>query len=277
MAAEALPLTLPLFQLALLVVIGALAGFLNVMAGGGSMLVLPILVFMGIPGNVANGTNRIAMLAQNVTAATTFYKNGVSDFRLSISLALCALPGAIVGAYLGTQVEGKNFNHILAIVMVIVMCMMIFGAQKSAQKNGKKNPKKDTRQNAESAATPVIVSKNRWLAGHALMMFAGFWGGFIMAGVGFILIAIMNRVMGIDLVASNAHKVLIEIIFTVFALAIFASELQLLWLAGLFLGLGNAIGGWFGAKYQVDHGADLVRKILYLVLTVFIIKLLFFS
>lgn len=244
-------------QLGLLTLVGTLAGFLNIMAGGGSMLVLPIMVFMGIPGNVANGTNRIATLAQNVTAVTTFYKNGLFDFRLSASLALCALPGAILGAYIGTQVEGKSFNQILAIIMVVVMMIMMFGSKQMA---GSKE-----------------ITKKRMIFGHALMLLAGFWGGFIMAGVGFIMIAIMNRVMGMDLVVTNSHKALIEIVFTVFALAIFASELQLLWLAGLFLGLGNAIGGWFGAKYQMANGADTVRKILYLVLTIFIIKLLFFS
>ncbi|MGH1427580.1 MAG: sulfite exporter TauE/SafE family protein [Arenicella sp.] len=245
-------------QLGILVLVGVLAGFLNVMAGGGSMLVLPIMVFMGIPGNIANGTNRIAMLAQNLTAATTFYKKGVSNFRLSVSLAVCALPGALVGAYLGTQIEGKSFNLILAGVMIVVMAMMIFA------------PKPTENNNLE-------IPRNRLLIGHFLMLFVGFWGGFIMAGVGFIMIAVMNKVMGIDLVSSNAHKVLIEIVFTVFALAIFASQLQLLWLAGLFLGLGNAIGGWFGAHYQTEKGGDVVRKILYVVLAVFIIKLIFFS
>ncbi len=245
-------------QLGILVLVGVLAGFLNVMAGGGSMLVLPIMVFMGIPGNIANGTNRIAMLAQNLTAATTFYKKGVSNFRLSVSLAVCALPGALVGAYLGTQIEGKSFNLILAGVMIVVMAMMVFA------------PKPTENNNLE-------IPRNRLLIGHFLMLFVGFWGGFIMAGVGFIMIAVMNKVMGIDLVSSNAHKVLIEIVFTVFALAIFASQLQLLWLAGLFLGLGNAIGGWFGAHYQTEKGGDVVRKILYVVLAVFIIKLIFFS
>jgi uncharacterized membrane protein YfcA len=244
-------------HLGVLVLVGIIAGFLNVMAGGGSMLVLPIMVFMGIPGNIANGTNRIAMMAQNVTAAATFYKKGISNFKLSASLAICALPGAIFGAYLGTQIEGKSFNQILAVVMIAVMVMMIFDSKKQT--------------------TQAEVSKKRIIAGHVLMLFAGFWGGFIMAGVGFILIAIMNRVMGINLVSTNAHKVFIEIVFTVFALAIFASQLQLLWIAGLFLGAGNAIGGWIGANYQMKKGAGSVRKVLYVVLTVFIIKLLFFS
>ncbi len=245
-------------QLGILVLVGIIAGFLNVMAGGGSMLVLPIMVFMGIPGNVANGTNRIAMLAQNLTAVTTFYKKGISNFKLSVTLGLCSLPGAIFGAYLGTQIEGKSFNLILAGVMIAVMAMMIF------------TPK-------PSEGSEQGMSRNRMILGHFLMLFVGFWGGFIMAGVGFIMLAVMNKVMGIDLVSSNAHKVFIEIIFTVFALAIFASQLQLLWLAGLFLGLGNAIGGWFGAHYQADKGADVVRKVLYVVLVVFIIKLIFFS
>ena len=250
-------MTLDLIQLVLLTFFGIIAGFLNVMAGGGSMMVLPIMVFMGIPGNVANGTNRIAMLAQNITAATTFYKKGVSNFKLSLSLAFCALPGAVYGAYVGTQVEGKDFNQILAIIMIAVMAMMIFESKKE----------KET----------IHISKNRLILGHILMLFAGFWGGFIMAGVGFILIAIINRVMGIDLVSTNAHKVFVEIVFTIFALAIFASQLQLLWLAGLFLAAGNAIGGWIGANYQMNKGAGAIKKILYVVLTAFIIKLLFFS
>ena len=83
-----------LWQLALLSAAGVVAGFLNVMAGGGSLLTVPIMVFMGIPGPVANGTNRIAILAQNITAATTFFKRGYAEFRLSLTLAACALPGA---------------------------------------------------------------------------------------------------------------------------------------------------------------------------------------
>ena len=249
-------------QLGLLVIVGIIAGFLNVMAGGGSMMVLPIMVFMGIPGNVANGTNRIAMLAQNLTAVTAFHRKGVANLKLSATLAICALPGAILGAYIGTQVEGRQFNLILAVVMIVVMIMMMFGGKSdSTGTTGKEN----------------LIPRNRLILGHFLMLFAGFWGGFIMAGVGFIIIAITNRVMGMNLVDCNAHKVTIEIVFTVFALAIFASQLQLLWLAGLFLALGNAIGGWFGANYQMEKGADAVRKVLYVVLTVFIIKLLFFS
>ncbi|MCP4843139.1 MAG: TSUP family transporter, partial [Halieaceae bacterium] len=83
-------MALELWQAGLLVVVGTIAGFLNVMAGGGSLLTVPVMVFMGIPGPVANGTNRIAILAQNLTAITTFARRGFRDFKLSLTLALCA-------------------------------------------------------------------------------------------------------------------------------------------------------------------------------------------
>ena len=95
-----------LWQAGLLVAVGAAAGFLNVMAGGGSLLTVPVMVFMGLPGPVANGTNRIAILAQNITAIATFARRGFGDFRLSMTLAACALPGAVVGA-MGKVGQGR--------------------------------------------------------------------------------------------------------------------------------------------------------------------------
>ena len=117
---------LDFFHAGALVAVGVIAGFLNVMAGGGSLLTVPVLVFMGLPGPVANGTNRIAILAQNVTAIAAFARNGFQDFRLSLSLAACAIPGAVVGALLGVHLEGVWFNRALAVVMLGVMVTMHF-------------------------------------------------------------------------------------------------------------------------------------------------------
>ena len=63
------------------------AGFLNVMAGGGSLLTMPLMIFMGMSPAMANGTNRVALVAQNVTAIGEFKRRGFSDFRLSLTLA----------------------------------------------------------------------------------------------------------------------------------------------------------------------------------------------
>ena len=111
-------------QLGLLAIVGIAAGFLNVMAGGGSLLTVPIMLFMDIPAPIANGTNRIAILAQNITAVITFFRRGFSEFKLSFSLTLISLPGAIAGALLGTQLEGEWFNRLVAVIMIAVMIIM---------------------------------------------------------------------------------------------------------------------------------------------------------
>ena len=91
------------------------------------------------------------------------------------------------------------------------------------------------------AATPLTPRRRLW--GHVLMVAAGFWGGFIQIGMGFILLPILNRVLGLDLVAANIHKVFIILLYTLSALWVFGSQLELLW--------------WIGAVMAVGPPADL--------------------
>lgn len=237
--------------------VGIVAGFLNVMAGGGSLLTVPVMVFMGLPGPVANGTNRIAILAQNLTAVLTFFRRGFSDFRLSLTLAACALPGSILGALVGTRLEGVWFNRILAVIMLGVMLVMHFDRGATRRPEG------------------YQPTRRQLIRGHLLMIGAGFWGGFIQMGVGFILMPILNRAMGLDLVRTNMHKVFIIAVYTVAALAVFASQVEVLWIVGLALAVGNSIGGYLGAHFTISSGERLVRLVLNLVLVIFIVKLLF--
>ncbi len=247
------------YEVLLLIPIGVVAGYLNVMAGGGSLLTVPALIFMGIPGHVANGTNRIAILAQNVTAVSTFYQRGFHDFKLGLTLAAFAVPGGLLGAWLGVQIQGVWFNRFLALVMIGVMSLM--ATEKSA--------------GSDPLAEPA-EPKNLML-GHVLMFGAGIYGGVIQIGVGFILMAILYRVMGIDLVRVNMLKVLIVLCYTIAALAVFASQLELAWLAGFALAVGNSIGGWMGAHWSINKGATTIRRVLNVVLIAIIIKLLLFS
>ncbi|MCG8488480.1 MAG: sulfite exporter TauE/SafE family protein [Chromatiales bacterium] len=246
-----------IWQILLLALVGVAAGWLNVMAGGGSLLTVPVMLFMGIPGPVANGTNRIAILAQNITAVTAFRRRGYSDFKLGLSLAAAASVGAIGGASLGVKLEGVWFDRILALVMVGVMILMATGHDKIKPTGGDGKAK-------------------NLFAGHLLMVAAGFWGGFIQIGVGFILMPILHKVLGLDLVRVNMHKVLIVLVYTIVALGIFASNLELMWWVGIGLAIGNSIGGWLGAHTTITHGEALIRRVLYLALSAFIIKLLFF-
>jgi len=238
---------------------GCIAGFVNVMAGGGSLLTVPIMVFMGIPGPVANGTNRIGILAQNIVSVTTFFKKGFSDFKLSLTLSAMTIPGAVAGAFLGTKLEGVWFNRTLAIIMLGVMVLMAIDKGNKQVYTGEK------------------VSRTRMIVGHVAMIGVGFFGGFIQIGVGFIMMPILQRVLGLDLVRVNMHKVFIVGVFTLVALIVFASQVEILWFLGICLAAGNSIGGWFGAHMSVVKGEKLIKVVLNTVLVVFIIKLLFFS
>lgn len=243
-------------QLALLSVVGVFAGWLNVMAGGGSLLTIPVMLFMGIPAPVANGTNRIGILMQNVSAVTAFFKKGFSDFRLSLSLAAAASLGALGGALTGVNLDGVWFDRLLAAVMIGVMILMATG-HKSAPTDASADGK-----------------PKRLLFGHLCMIGAGFWGGLIQIGVGFILMPILHRVMGLDLVRVNMHKVFVVLVYTIIALAVFAAHVEILWVAGFALALGMMIGGWLGAHTTVHRGETWIRRVLFITLTLFIVKLL---
>jgi uncharacterized membrane protein YfcA len=248
---------LELWQMALLVVVGIASGFLNVVAGGGGLLTVPTMVFMGMPGPVANGTNRIGVLAQSIASVIAFARSDFRDFKLSLSLSLCAVPGAVIGAFLGVNLEGVWFNRSLALIMLGVMLIMHFDRKAGASKIGHQ------------------PTQRQLLHGHLLMIGVGFWGGFIQLGVGFIIMPVLNRVMGLDLVRTNMHKVFIVAIYTIVALLVFASQLELFWIVGLILALGNAIGGYLGAHFSINKGERMIRLVLNLVLVVFVIKLLF--
>ena len=247
-----------LWELALLAVAGFASGWINVIAGGGSLLTVPVMVFMGLPGPVANGTNRISIIVQSISAVTAFRSKGFSDFRLSATLAAAASVGAYFGAMLGVKLDGVWFNRMVAAVMVAVMILMATGRDKSAADV-------DTSAKAKNLAL-----------GHLLMIGAGFWGGLIQIGVGFLLMPILYRVMGLDLVRVNMHKVFIALVFTTVAFFVFASKVEIVWEAGAALALGTGVGGWMGAHATIRKGEKFIKRALIAVLAAMTVKLLFF-
>ncbi|WOJ92289.1 sulfite exporter TauE/SafE family protein [Congregibacter variabilis] len=244
-----------LWQLALLMGAGTIAGALNVIAGGGSLMTVPIMLFLGLSGPEANGTNRISIIAQNIVAVRTFFRRGFSEFRLSLTLSAAAIPGAILGAMVGVQLDGEWFDRVLAVVMIGVLVLMQLPSKQH-----------------DTGGLPL--TRKRLILGHVLMFGAGCWGGFIQVGVGFILMPILHRVMGLDLVRTNMHKVFIALTYNLFAIVVFAAAVSIHWQFGLALAAGNALGGYFGARFSVHGGEAWIRRIVTIVLLIFIAKLL---
>ena len=245
------------FDLVILVFVGFIAGAINILAGGGSLLTLPILIFMGLPPNVANGTNRIAIIIQNIFAVKGFHSKGVSAFPYSIYLALSATVGAILGASLAVDIKGELFNKILAGIMIAIVIYMIF------------KPKVNTKEIMER-----ITGKYLWF-GIIAFFFVGIYGGFIQAGVGFIMLLALSSINHYSLVKSNAIKVFVALVYSLAAVAIFAYNGIINWQYGLILSIGNATGGWFMSRYSVKKGDDFVRIAVIVMIVVMAIKLLF--
>jgi hypothetical protein len=251
-----------LWKVALLFVAGAASGWINTLAGGGSILTVPVMVFLGMPGPVANGTNRIGIIAQNIASVWGFFRKGFSDFRLSATLSVCASVGAFFGANAGVRLDGVWFERTLALIMIGLLIIMMM--------DGKRQPP------AKLDGPPEPRPAKNLLLGHLLFVGAGFWGGFIQIGVGFLMMPILNRVMGLDLVRTNMHKVFIALVFSIVALAVFAAQVEIEWTLGLALAAGYAVGGWFGAHSAVTHGEGLIKTVFYLALVAMAVKLLFF-
>lgn len=258
---DTLSLQLELWHYVALIGAGIVGGFINVMAGGGSVITVPVMVFLGVPGPMANGTNRIAILAQNLTAAATFWAAGKQQWGLSARLACCAMPGAGLGAWLGSGLSGEAFRVVLALVMLVVLILMQRRHNTSA-----------------STMTPSPSgAPTRRTAGYLFMVAAGFWGGFIQIGMGFILMPILHRVMGFDLVTTNVQKVFITAAYTVVALVVYAYNSDMLWLLGSILAVGNAIGGYLGARMTLRGGDAIIRRVMTVAIIIMIARLLFFS
>lgn len=252
------------WQLIVLAIIGIIAGILNVIAGGGSLLTLPVMVLMGMEQTIANGSNRVAIYAQNVSAIAGFRRKGFSDFRLSATLALATVPGALAGAYMGTKIGGVVFNRILAVVMILIMIQMAWKQWKSSKK----------KEQSMVASDPVALTKRQMILGHVCMVGVGLYGGFIQAGVGFLLIASLHNVMGMDLVRVNMHKVFIVGAFTLIALVVFVIDGKVLWIPGLALAVGTSVGGWIGSHLSVTKGEGLIHGVLLVALAAMALKLL---
>ena len=244
------------FELVVLVFVGFIAGAINILAGGGSLLTLPILIFLGLPPNVANGTNRIAIIIQNIFAVKGFQSKGVSAFPFSIYLALSATVGAILGASLAVDIKGDVFNKILAGIMIIIVIYMIFKPKVSAEEIMER-----------------ITGKYFWL-GIVAFFFVGIYGGFIQAGVGFIMLLALSSINHYSLVKSNAIKVFVALVYSIAAVVIFAYNGLINWQYGLILSIGNAAGGWFMSRYSVKKGDGFVRIAVIVMIIVLAIKLL---
>ncbi|GIK21100.1 MAG: UPF0721 transmembrane protein [Ignavibacteriota bacterium] len=233
--------------------VGAIAAFINVNAGGGSSLTLPVLIFLGLDPSVANGTNRVAILFQNASAVYAFKKEKFYELKNSLILSALTLPGAIIGAVTAVSISDELFEKILGVIMIFIIITMIL-------------PKKKT----EKTKSDFTID---WKIVTAMIVI-GFYGAFLQVGVGFLLMASFQYLMKFDLIRVNMHKVFVVFVFTLPALLVFILTDNINWFYGVTLSAGNAFGGWWGAKLSVKKGEKLIKFVLIIAILIMALKLL---
>ncbi len=219
---------------------GFLAGIINTMAGGGSLLTVPLLVFADVPGNAANGSNRVGVLAGSLSATGTFGRQGVSGWTGIGRILVPTVVGALVGSILISQLTDENFERVFGLVMIPILAMSLI----------KPDPNK-------------LQDRPQWSPWLTTVVFfaVGIYGGAIQAGIGLMLIVALTR-SGIDIVTTNHIKVIVTFVYTVFALPVFILNGDVHWLPALVLAAGLVVGSFVGARITVAGGERVVRPVL---------------
>jgi uncharacterized membrane protein YfcA len=226
---------------------GLVAGIINAMAGGGSLLTVPLLVFAGVPGNAANGSNRVGVLASSLSAASTFRRLGVAGLGGIGRVLGPSVAGALLGSIVVSQLTDDAFKQIFGFLMIPILLLSL--------------RKPDVAAMADRPQWPT------WLT--TIVFFGiGIYGGAFQAGVGLMMIVALSRA-GVDLVIANNIKVIVTFVFTVFALPVFILNGDVDWAPALVLAVGLATGSAIGARITVAGGEKVIRPVLIVAVIIF--------
>ena len=234
------------FNVILLLVGGAFAGAVNAMAGGGSMLTVPLLVLVGVPGVDANGSNRVGILTSFGVAFLSYRREGKTiDFRSMKWIIPPALVGAALGAFGISQLTDDAFETVFGLIMIPLIVLTII--------KPKVAPTGDGSEHQLTVWPPAITI--------TVFFVIGLYAGAIQAGVGLVLLAALSRA-GLDLVTANVVKVVYAFLATCIALPVFILQGAVQWVPALVLAVGLSAGGWVGAKLAVRGGEKPIRVVM---------------
>ena len=231
-------------ELAALCGAGLAAGFINVMAGGGSFLTLPALMLLGLPADVANGTNRVGILVQSLTGAASFYRGGAFRAKEVLFALVPSGLGALVGALAAALTPAVVLKPVL-LTMLILMALWITFRPSSFSGDGEGDMSVSARRRASLA-----------------LFGAGLYGGFVQAGVGFMLLGAFAGVLGMKLTKANALKLVCTALFSGVALVVFIAAGQVRWIPGVVLAIATTIGTQLGVRFALRAPKNLLRWVL---------------
>ena len=225
--------------IAILLVSGLVVGFINTLAGGGSAISLTVFMALGLPVQVANGTNRIAILMQNLSSTATFSRKGMLDWRNGVKLGIPAIVGAVVGARIAVAIDERIFRICLAAVMASVLIFTLLG-DKLLKRSG----------------TSV---QNLGPVHYFVFFLIGIYSGYIFVGTGFLILITTLGMMHLNIVKSNVIKNFIILLAIPFSLGVFILNGDVNYTYGLVHGAGNMVGAFLASHYAIGWGTKFLR------------------
>jgi uncharacterized protein len=231
-------------EIVVLVVSGIVVGFINTLSGGGSVISLSLLILLGLPANIANGTNRISIFFQTLSSVGSFTQQKMFDSWKPVILAIPATIGAVIGAGLAVDVNEKVIEIAMSVAMVIMVFFLFYKPDKWLKEN------------------PALLQKkvNWWQL--IIFFLIGLYGGFIQVGIGYFLLMSLVLGVGYDLVKANAVKNLIVFFYAIFALLVFMIDGNINYMYGLILSAGSIIGALIASHFAVKKGAGFIRAVI---------------
>jgi len=229
-----------------LILAGTASGFINTLAGGGSFLTLPALMLLGMPADLANGTNRVSVLAQSASTVQGFYKEGKFDTKAALWILAPSALGALAGAWTAALIPAGYLKPMLLGIMLIVAAVIVIKPQWIS-------PPPDER---------TYTVRERPIAFFWFFL-TGIYAGFIQAGVGFLSLMVLGGVLRYDLLRANALKIAISGMFGIVPLIVFALAGKVLWIPGAVLGAATVVGSRIGVRFALRAPERVLRWFLF--------------
>lgn len=232
------------------------AGVINALAGNGSVITLTILTeILGLPGTIANGTNRVGVLLNSIGASAGFLGKRQLSYRAYGAYIVPVVLGAVFGTYAAVVVTNGQFMAVFKGLMVVMLII-------------------------------VLVHPERWLIERPgvsrlprgwiwpVMLALGFYGGFIQMGMGVFYLAILVLVAKLPLIEANMIKAISIGLFTLVAVVIFAFAGKVIWPIGFLMGVTQFAGGWLSAHFaaRIPGAAKLAYGVLVLAVALSVLK-----
>jgi len=235
---------MPWSEIIILIVAGFFLGFINTLAGGGSIVSLSVLMMLGLPAPLANGTNRITIAIQTLTSAASFKQQKVLPLRKALYLSIPAVFGSLIGSWIAVDINEDVFEKAIGVIMLFMLVFILYKPQKFIY-----------------GRTEIVEKPLNWKI-YIVFFFIGIYGGFIHMGIGYFLLMGIVLGAGFDLVKANAIKVLIILIYTPFTLAIFLWNGLVDWKYGLILSIGGVVGAFIASRMAVKRGVVFVKWVI---------------